>query len=163
MIPTLQSETLRLRAAGQRQRAKVIRCLKDASDYRKNFTEHKSTTAWTDALIWEAEADADRSLLLIERLPKKEPVGIVELVRDTPDQITIALLVVMQSARLAGAGRQAVSMLAAHFRKKHTADLALGVAQKNIGAVAFWESLGFERTGSVGNARERLLMMARKA
>ena len=157
---TLVSERLSVRPATRKHRIRIIRCLKGAKDYRLDFTEHKTSAQWAEALLDEADIDLDRRLALIES-PTKEPVGVMELVRDAEDQITIALLVVHQSARMSGIGKLAVTLLAQHFEAQGITELALGVVEKNIGALSFWEALGFERTGQLGTRDDRLVTMSR--
>jgi ribosomal protein S18 acetylase RimI-like enzyme len=156
----LTNERLRLRPVSRKHRARIIRCLKGAKDYRRDFTEHKTSAAWADALLEEMEIDRDRRLCLLES-PSLEPVGLMELVRDAPEQVTIALLVVHASARMTGVGKLAVTMLAQHFESEGIGELALGVVEKNLGALSFWEALGFARTGHLGTERDRLVTMSR--
>ena len=160
-LKALHSERLSLRPVTRKSRARIIRCLKGAKDYRLDFTEHKTSAEWAEALLDEADIDPDRRLCLIEN-PAKEPVGVLELVRDAPEQITIALLVVHERARMSGIGKLAVTMLAQYFESEGITELALGVVEKNIGALSFWEALGFERTGQLGTQRDRLVTMARR-
>ena len=160
-LTTLSSERLTLRPVSRKHRMRIIRCLKGAKDYRLDFTEHKTSAEWAEALLDEADIDLDRRIALIEN-PAKEPVGVMELVRDAEDQVTIALLVVHKAARMTGIGKLAVTMLAQHFANEGITELALGVVEKNIGALSFWEALGFERTGQLGTQRDRLVTMSRR-
>jgi ribosomal protein S18 acetylase RimI-like enzyme len=138
--------------------------LSQAEAYRRRFTYHKDTAEWADSLLCERDADASRDTVLV--VSAGRPVGALELVHDGGAVLTIALLVVIEGARLAGVGRRAVeaivqSIEAADMDAPPIDTLAIGVETQNTAARAFWERLGFLETSAVGTGTARIANMER--
>lgn len=147
-----------VRTATRTDSALLLACLAGADDYRRRFTQHRSTEEWLDALLDEAEHDEER-LLCVATRRDGQPVALLELVRDDPTQLTIALLTVHKTHRVQGFGRRVVKLLGEQLAKGGTTHLALGVAHRNTTAIAFWESLGFATTSVIGSKHDRLVNM----
>jgi RimJ/RimL family protein N-acetyltransferase len=85
-----------------------------------------------------------------------ELIGLVDFRLDWPDEgvATVGMLMVAQPYQRQGVGAQAWSLLApwltasAHMRKAR-----LSIEQFNIGALKFWEALGFVLTGESDRVR----------
>lgn len=155
---TLRDGSLCIRTAQRRSANKIVECLVGCDDYRKKFTSYRTTEEWLDALFDEAERDDYRRLCVV--LNQEQVVGILELVQDHPDEITIALLAIASVHRVRGYGRRVVKLIAGAAADSGTSHLAIGVEQRNLSATSFWEALGFATTSVLGSKQERLVNMS---
>ncbi|MCC6807816.1 MAG: GNAT family N-acetyltransferase [Deltaproteobacteria bacterium] len=146
-------------------RPTLAEVLGGADAYRARFTYHRDCFDWADSLISEREADDARDVVLVVEAGR--PVGMMELVLDG-SVLTIALLVVVESARLRGVGMRAVDRIAAAALAARSITaapfidaLAIGVEMQNRSARAFWERIGFVEVSAVGSGVARIANLER--
>ena len=77
---------------------------------------------------------------------KGEIVGILEGMRNYPDETTwwIGLLMLAPEIRGRGLGRKLIQGFFEYVRSEHGQAIMLGVVEDNHGAYRFWEHFGFE-------------------
>ena len=96
-------------------------------------------------LLADAEADADRRLLLLWPASGSPAVGLVDLQLHWPDPgaAHVRLLLLRESLHGRGLGREAAAGLELALRRDGFRALRLSVTGENEGARAFWERIGF--------------------
>jgi ribosomal protein S18 acetylase RimI-like enzyme len=118
-------------------------------------------------LLADAEADADRRLLLLwPATPGQGPAGpaagLVDLQLHWPEPgaAHVRLLLLRESLHGRGLGREATAGLEVALRRDGFRALRLSVTGENEGARAFWERIGFapvERLRAGDTLHEKLL------
>jgi len=113
-------------------------------------------------LLADAEADADRSLLLLWPVAGGAPAGLVDVQLHWPEPgaAHVRLLLLRESMHGRGLGREAAAGLEQVLREEGFLALRLSVTGDNDGARAFWERIGFapvERRGAGDTLHEKLL------
>ena len=145
-----------IQRVGPADEAALLNVLAAADRYRRDFTDHRTPEAWMQSLLEEREIDAQRDVYLARI--GSNAVAAVELVEEG-GAMTIAQLIVAEPFRFLGYGRRITEWVLAQGHDLIT----LGVATQNRGAVAFWESMGFYRTGKLGKGTQSLTLMERSA
>ena len=112
---------------------------------RVQITRIYAPTPSAEYLIGLCVSDGKRELLEYLENPSvavymAEDVGLV-CVLETPDTIDLLDIAVHPDSRKRGIGRALVKMLVDTYNR----DIMLEVRQSNLTAIAFYESLGFER------------------
>lgn len=113
-------------------------------------------------LLADAEADADRRLLLLWPAAGGPAVGIVDVQLHWPEPgaAHVRLLLLRESLHGRGLGREAAEGLEEVLREEGFRALRLSVTGENGGARAFWERIGFapvERRREGDTLHEKLL------
>jgi ribosomal protein S18 acetylase RimI-like enzyme len=118
-------------------------------------------------LLADAEADADRRLLLLwpatpGQGPAGQAAGLVDLQLHWPEPgaAHVRLLLLRESLHGRGLGREATAGLELALRRDGFRALRLSVTGENGGARAFWERIGFapvERLRAGDTLHEKLL------
>lgn len=113
-------------------------------------------------LLADAEADADRRLLLLWPVAGGPAAGIVDVQLHWPDPgaAHVRLLLLRESLHGRGLGREAAEGLEEALRAEGFLALRLSVTGDNDGARAFWERIGFapvQRLAAGDTLHEKLL------
>ncbi|MEY2667666.1 MAG: hypothetical protein RJA59_304 [Pseudomonadota bacterium] len=113
-------------------------------------------------LLADAEADADRRLLLLWPVAGGPAAGLVDVQLHWPEPgaAHVRLLLLRESLHGRGLGREAAAGLEGALREDGFLALRLSVTGDNDGARAFWERIGFapvQRLAAGDTLHEKLL------
>ena len=113
-------------------------------------------------LLADAEADADRRLLILWPASGGAAAGLVDVQLHWPEPgaAHVRLLLLRESLHGRGLGREAAAGLEEALRQEGFRALRLSVTGENEGARAFWERIGFapvERLRAGDTLHEKLL------
>jgi GNAT superfamily N-acetyltransferase len=124
-------------------------CLEGAPGYFAETEGGPAGPAAALALLGEAEADAQRRLLLFRARPSGPVLGLLDLLVDYPEPRVahVALLLLREACQGRGLGREAVHALESALRAGDCRALRLSVVDESPGARAFWERMGFAAVG----------------
>ncbi|WP_440958033.1 GNAT family N-acetyltransferase [Oceanicaulis sp. LC35] len=108
----------------------------------------------TPAVYAQALETPTHSLWLAEQAPGAAPVGYLHLtppdlpIETRADDLEIKRIYVLASLHRSGLGRRFLAEAVTHARAEGASRLLLGVYQGNERALAFYDSMGFERVGT---------------
>ncbi len=138
--------------------AEVQRCLEASNDYFRAAEGREVGPNDALDLCGEADADASRLVFLLRDRGTRAAVGVVDLALDHPTrgEATLALLLLVPSARRRGLGREVAAATVEALRSLGFRAVRLGVRRGAAGAAEFWASLGFDEIGDEDGVREFL-------
>ena len=140
--------------AGEDSLPRVAACVRGALDYFRRAGGEISPDRLAADQLAEALADDSRRLFVLED-EGHQPVGLLELVLDTPgpQEATVALLVLSQRRRGLGLGREVAQALFATLADQGCQRVRLGVARGELDAARFWAAVGMWPSGEEGGVR----------
>ncbi|HTP25671.1 MAG TPA: GNAT family N-acetyltransferase [Anaeromyxobacteraceae bacterium] len=148
-LNAMSGPRLRALAARGSDAAQVQACFEDAQDY---FVLTEGKLPAKDAaihLLADAEVDDHRRVFLLVSHSGGPAVGVLDLYLDYPEPFSaqIGLLLLRESCRGLGYGKETTAALEAALVSAGYRALRLSVIEKNVGARAFWDRLGFATVG----------------
>jgi ribosomal protein S18 acetylase RimI-like enzyme len=137
------------RLADDSQLAAVEACVRGAFDYFRRVEGPRPPPLIAAEHLFETQADPSRRLYLLSGRTGGPPLGMLELALGTPEphDCTLVLLVLAESLRHRGLGREIASALFDKLAACGYRCVRLGVARWDRRAAEFWSSLGMWECG----------------